>query len=279
MGNIQDELARIDSLKTELPKVIDKKTALRQLHKSCQKQLTSPGAVVVNSEDDVRLWCALKKFMQEKEEIIKQVLPSCKPAQQKLIKHVLGKWTIVAYWHFYSDVERSNFYPFCQPLVRKWCKQEVNQLLFKKEVANLALCLLVASAIHRGPSGYERYSQILREQLHLETDRVLMPLDSDAPTLKEIAAEVLQQMRDYEAWLINGYPPGQPNNHTVFGQLLWDAIPLAERDKKLSYLKFWFSAQRTYYRYLKAGNGVVNVQASGDKLLKSYRSQLISLPY
>jgi hypothetical protein len=53
VGNIQDELARIDSLKTELPKVIDKKTALRQLHKSCQKQLIQPGSVVVNSEDDV----------------------------------------------------------------------------------------------------------------------------------------------------------------------------------------------------------------------------------
>ncbi len=279
MGNIRDELARINSLKAEIPSAMDKKTALRQLQKSYQKQLTTPGAVVVNSEDDVRLWCALSEFMREKERIKKQVLPDCKPAQQKLIKHVLGKWTIVAYWHFYSDVERSNFYPFCLPLVRKWCKQEVNQLLFKKEVANLALCLLVASAVHRGPSGFDRYAQVLTEQLHLEIERVLKPPDPSTPTLKEIAGEILQWLRDYEAWLINGYPPGQPNNHTAFEQMLWDAIPLAERDKKLTYLKFWFSSQRGYYRCLKAGNGVANVQASGDKLLKSYRSQLISLPY
>ncbi len=279
MGNIRDELARINSLKAKIPKVIDKKTALRQLHKSCQKQLTNAGSVVVNSEDDVRLFCAFGKFMQEKEEITKQVLPSCKAAQQKLIKHVLGKWTIVAYWHFYSDVERSNFYPFCLPLVRKWCKQEANQLLLKKEVGNFSLSLLVASAVHRGLSSFDRYAQMLTEQLHLEIERILMPLDPNAPTLKEIATEVLQWLQDYEAWLINGYPPGQPDNHTAFGQLLWDAIPLAERDKKLTYLKFWFSAQRAYYRHLKAGNGVVNAQASGDKLLKSYRSQLIALPY
>jgi hypothetical protein len=225
------------------------------------------------------LFCAFGKFMQEKEEITKQVLPSCKAAQQKLIKHVLGKWTIVAYWHFYSDVERSNFYPFCLPLVRKWCKQEANQLLLKKEVGNFSLSLLVASAVHRGLSSFDRYAQMLTEQLHLEIERILMPLDPNAPTLKEIATEVLQWLQDYEAWLINGYPPGQPDNHTAFGQLLWDAIPLAERDKKLTYLKFWFNAQRTYYRHLKAGNGVVNAQASGDKLLKSYRSQLIALPY
>jgi hypothetical protein len=279
VGNIRDELARINSLKAKIPKVIDKKTALRQLHKSCQKQLTNAGSVVVNSEDDVRLFCAFGKFMQEKEEITKQVLPSCKAAQQKLIKHVLGKWTIVAYWHFYSDVERSNFYPFCLPLVRKWCKQEANQLLLKKEVGNFSLSLLVASAVHRGLSSFDRYAQMLTEQLHLEIERILMPLDPNAPTLKEIATEVLQWLQDYEAWLINGYPPGQPDNHTAFGQLLWDAIPLAERDKKLTYLKFWFNAQRTYYRHLKAGNGVVNAQASGDKLLKSYRSQLIALPY
>lgn len=275
MRNIQSELARIDSSNNKLEKLIDKRTALKQMDKSYQKDITSPGSVMINSYQDAQLRCAIESFKQEFDRIKNHVLPRCEPAQQWLITDILGRWNVVAHWHFYSDAERHIFYPFNLPQVRKWCKETQNELFLKKEVANFSLCLLIPSAGCRGPNGYDRYGQLITEQLQFEVKRALMPLDPAAPTPKQMAIQVLQWLQDYEAWLTNGYVAGQPDTLTISGQMLWDVIPLAERDKKLSYLKFWFVAQRAYWRFLKAGNGVINVQANGDKLLRNWRNQLI----
>ena len=82
MRNIQSELARIDSSNNKLEKLIDKRTALKQMDKSYQKDITSPGSVMINSYQDAQLRCAIESFKQEFDRIKNHVLPRCEPAQQ-----------------------------------------------------------------------------------------------------------------------------------------------------------------------------------------------------
>lgn len=229
----------------------------------------------MSSYRDMQLWVALQGFDKESKRIQEYVLPNCEPAQKFLLREILGKWRIVSLWHFYSDSERHSFYPYNLPRTREWCVQKINKLFLEREVANFFLCAQIAASGGAEPNGFKRYGQLLVEQLQSEVERVLMPLEPAAPTPKRTAVQMLQWLQDYEFWLVNGYEPGQPGFQAVYGQMLWDATRLADLDKSLSYLKFWFVAQRAYWRFLKGGNGVINAQADKDKLLKNWRNQLI----